>query len=337
MTEPIDPNVTGARGTDADERLAPPVVEPTPPPPPPPVVDERPLSADPERIGRPDLGDRDQERRTTADERPVVERPSVADTQFVEQRNVERPNVVERTAADQSVVEQPVIDRTVEQPIIDRTAVDQTAVVDQRDVVARSSVEQPTVVQPTVAEREMVVAEAPDRTSILRVPTFSPVAPIIGLLTAWGAVVIAVGILQRANVGLGFNIGIAKGGPGVDGFWAGVWLLVVNGGGFLLGGYAAARMARANGVRHAVLVWVVAMLATGADALVEVIGSGVTGVVRLIPGVPFWADTGLTSRGQAIGVLAIFAGVALGGAIIGGAFGQTANRIDRTDDAVVRT
>ena len=73
---------------------------------------------------------------------------------------------------------------------------------------------------------------------------------------------VATTILQRANVHTGFGLGIATGGQRDNGFWAGLWLLVVTGGAFVLGGYAAARIARAHGPLHGVLVWVVAMLAT---------------------------------------------------------------------------
>jgi len=174
-----------------------------------------------------------------------------------------------------------------------------------------------------------------EQTSVLRVPTFSPFAPLLGWLVAWGAIATAAAILERVGVPTGLNLGIADGGPGDDGFWAGIWALIVSGGAFLLGGYAAARIARANGTRHAVLAWVVAMAATAADAIIDLLRDGTEGVVQLIIGVPFWDGTGLTGEGEAILVLAIFAGVSLAGAIIGGGLGQTANRIDRTDDAVV--
>lgn len=175
----------------------------------------------------------------------------------------------------------------------------------------------------------------PSPTSVLRVPTFSAVAPVLGWLVAWGAIATATAILVRVDVPVGLNLGIADGGPGDGGFWAGIWGLVVSGGAFVLGGYNAARLARANGTRHAVLVWVVAMAATGADAIIETIRDGTEGVVQLIVGVPFWAETGLTGEAEAVLVLAIFAGVSLAGAIIGGGLGQTANRVDRTDDAVL--
>ena len=204
-------------------------------------------------------------------------------------------------------------------------------------VAAAVPVEQQTAHQTTSIDSRPSRSDDIETTSVLRVPTFSPVAPIVGLLAAWGTIVVASAILTKVGLDLGFNLGFASGGAGDDGFWAGIWLLIVNAGGFVVGGYTAARLARANGTRHAVAVWIVAMAATAADAVVDVIESSDTGTIRLIPGVPFWTDSGLTSVGRAIAVLAVFAAAALIGSIVGGGFGQTANRIDRTDDAIVDT
>ena len=64
---------------------------------------------------------------------------------------------------------------------------------------------------------------------------------------------------------------------------------------------------------------------------------GEQGVIRLIPGVPFWAETGLEgSDGEIVLVLAILAAAALAGALVGGALGQGVNRAERTDDAIVQ-
>jgi hypothetical protein len=179
---------------------------------------------------------------------------------------------------------------------------------------------------------------APDveQASVLRVPTFSLLACLLGWLSAWGAIAVATSILDRSDVPLGFNLGIASGGPGDDGFWAGVWLLLVSLGGFLVGGYNTARVARANGTRHAIVMFLIAMGATLADALVEWSRSGDQGVIRRIPGVPFWAETGLADHGETLLVLALFAGAALVGSLLGGALGQGVNRADRTDDAIVQ-
>jgi hypothetical protein len=173
------------------------------------------------------------------------------------------------------------------------------------------------------------------RTSALRVPAFSALAPFLGWLMAWGGIVIAAGCLERAGVATGFNLGIASGGPGADGFLPALWLLLVSLGAFLIGGYGAARMARAHGTTHAALMWVVAMVATGADAIIDRFRDGAVGVVRTLQGVPFWDGTGMQGDGRLALVALIFAAVSLAGALIGGALAQGANRRDRRDDVVV--
>lgn len=234
------------------------------------------------------------------------------DERWVEERPASGP-------APEPVVEAP----TVREPV-DEFAVDDEAV---------------WATPPGVRERwddNLQIRDDEDRSSVLRVPTFSPLAVVLGWVVAWGAIAIATAILERVGVPTGLNLGIAEGGPGDSGFWAGIWALIVSGGGFLLGGYTAGRMARANGTRHAVLVWALAMLATGADAIIENIRDGTEGVVQLIAGVPFWSETGLSDRFEATLVLLLFAGASLVGAFMGGALGQAANRLDRTDNAVIR-
>jgi hypothetical protein len=178
-------------------------------------------------------------------------------------------------------------------------------------------------------------AVAGRRTSALRVPTFSALAPFLGWVLAWGGIVIAAGCLERAGVATGFNLGIANGGPGADGVLPSIWLLIVSAGAFLIGGYGAARMARANGTTHAALVWVVAMVATGADAIIDRFRDGAVGVVRTLQGVPFWDGTGMHGDGRLALVALIFAAASLIGALVGGALAQSANRRDRADDVVV--
>lgn len=230
----------------------------------------------------------------------------------------DRP-AADRTTADSTTSDRTTSDRTTSDPTTaDRTAADRTT-------ADRAPADRP----------ERSAATSPERRSFLRVPSFSPLAAVIGWITAWGAIVIATASLERAGVPLGLNLGIADGGPGDNGVWAGIWLLIVSGGAFLIGGYAAARMARAHGTTHAALAWVVAMAATGADAIIDAARGGTTGVVRLLPGIPYWADTGLTGQVEMGLVLGIFAVASLLGALIGGALGQVANRVDRTDDAVV--
>jgi hypothetical protein len=163
---------------------------------------------------------------------------------------------------------------------------------------------------------------------------FAPLAPVAGWLTAWGAAALAAACLQAAGVDLGFGLGIAHSTQlGVeDGFGAGIVLLIVQGGAFVVGGYVAARIARAAGVTHAVLAWVLAMLATGADALIQG-ARNEPSVLSRLPGIPYWVDTNLGGNGRLAVALAIFALAALAGAVIGGAIGTAVNRVGRRDPA----
>lgn len=187
------------------------------------------------------------------------------------------------------------------------------------------------------AERREPVLAPPEPVpeSVMRVPTFSLLSPILGWLLAWGVTTIAATAVEQAGVDTGFNLGIASGGPGDDGFFPGLWLLIISFGAFLAGGYAVARMARTHGILHALIMWGIAVIATIADAIAETVRDGSEGVIRLMDGIPFWAETGLTDGTERVLVLGIFAAAQLVGAFVGGSLGQTANRIDRSDDVIL--
>jgi hypothetical protein len=165
------------------------------------------------------------------------------------------------------------------------------------------------------------------RPSVLHAPAFSPASPVLGWLIAWGAAIVAAAALQSAGVDLGLGLGIADGVDAVNTFGAGFWLAVIQAGAFLLGGYGAARIARRNGVRHALMVWVVAMAATGADAIVGAVRDRPQVIADL--GLPYWHDAGLGAGGDAIVALGIFALVSLGGVAMGGVLGQGINLASR--------
>jgi hypothetical protein len=97
----------------------------------------------------------------------------------------------------------------------------------------------------------------------------------------------------QANVDLGLGLGIADADvAGLnDGFRAGLWLLIIQAGAFIVGGYVAARMARNRGTLHAVLAWLIAMLATGADALVQYVRDGGRSVLADLR-IPYWIENG---------------------------------------------
>jgi hypothetical protein len=190
-----------------------------------------------------------------------------------------------------------------------------------------------------VMEREPVVPVAPvptgdseattrpvARAPVLRVPSFAPLAPFGGWLAAWGAAALAASCLVQANVSLGLGLGIADADvAGLDdGFRAGLWLLIIQAGAFIAGGYVAARMARNRGTLHAVLAWLVAMLATGADALVQYVRDGGRSVLADLR-IPYWIENGYPGGWDTAVALGIFALAALAGVLIGGGLGSAAN------------
>ena len=196
----------------------------------------------------------------------------------------------------------------------------------------------PTTTKTVVQDRPVEpVAEPPTtlrgREPVMRVPHFfSPTAPLGGWLAAWGAAALAAACLEAAGVDLGLGLGIANAQQlGVeDGFGSGLAVLIVQGGAFIFGGYVAARMARSWGLLHAGAAWALAMLATGADAIIQGLRDEPSVVTR-IPGIPYWIDTGLGGTGRLTVALAIFALAGLAGALIGGSLGTIANRAARRD------
>jgi hypothetical protein len=201
-----------------------------------------------------------------------------------------------------------------------------------------------------VMERDPVVPAAPvptrdseaatrpvTRAPVLRVPSFAPLAPFGGWLAAWGAAALAASCLVQANVDLGLGLGIADADvAGLnDGFRAGLWLLIIQAGAFIVGGYVAARMARNRGTLHAVLAWLIAMLATGADALVQYVRDGGRSVLADLR-IPYWIENGYPGGWDTAVALGIFALAALAGALIGGGLGSAANAAAKRDVAVDR-
>ena len=178
---------------------------------------------------------------------------------------------------------------------------------------------QATAVQPAPVRRQ--------RMRLMRLPGFVPAAPIGGLFAAWGLAALATYILVEAGVSMGIGFGLATGaGIGnVNTFSSGLWMLLVEAGAFIGGGYVAARMARNHAIAHAAVMWVVFMAATVADALVQQARAGGSSVLRQI-GMPSWGDTGLHNDWRLWVALAVFAAAALIGSLIGGALGASANR-----------
>jgi hypothetical protein len=154
--------------------------------------------------------------------------------------------------------------------------------------------------------------------------TVAPLAPVVGWMAAWGVAVIAAACLAVAGADLGMGLGLVDGAYGVDGLVPGLTLVAVQAGAFLVGGYAAARHARAHALAYAALAWGLAMLATGADTFVADRRNGASVLAPL--DIPFWIDNGMGGGIDTALALGAFALAGLAGALVGGALAMVANR-----------
>jgi hypothetical protein len=193
--------------------------------------------------------------------------------------------------------------------------------------VVATTTPKPTAPAPRPAVQEFTAPKPvpPRAAAETRRFTIAPLAPVVGWMAAWGVAVIAVGCLAVAGVDVGMGLGLIDGAYGVDGLAPGLTLVAVQAGAFVLGGYAAARHARAHGLIYAALAWGLAMLATGADTFVADSRNGESVLAPLY--IPFWIDNGMAGAGIDTALaLGAFAVAGLAGALIGGVLGTIANR-----------
>jgi hypothetical protein len=155
-----------------------------------------------------------------------------------------------------------------------------------------------------------------------------------GWLTATGTAVILTALLAAAGAAIGVatdtNPGDAAGQatqqPDTVGWVGGIALLVILLLGYYCGGYVAGRMARFNGVKQGIAVWVWAIVIAVVVAVVAaVLGSkyDVLGRLNGFPRIPVGEGDVTTA-----GIIAIVAAavVALIGAILGGLAGMRFHR-----------
>lgn len=149
-----------------------------------------------------------------------------------------------------------------------------------------------------------------------------------GWLTALGTAVLLSGIAAGVTQGYGLTTG--PGGP-PEGIVAAIVVAVVLFLAYFCGGYVAGRMARFDGARQGVAVWIWAVLvAVAVTVLIAVSGTPVdlTPVAALVGGV---VDPSAFTP-AAIGALAAALVVGLVGAVLGGLAGMRFHR--RVDRAV---
>ena len=159
-------------------------------------------------------------------------------------------------------------------------------------------------------------------------------AAFFGWLSANGLAVLLVALLSAAGVAIGLTQGV----PGVDeateqadtiGIVGGIVLLVILFLAYLAGGYVAGRMARFDGARQGIAVWVIGLIVVIALAVAGlVLGSEYNVLQQLnLPRIPI--DEGAATTGGIIALVAVLL-VTLLGAILGGKMGEKYHRkVDR--------
>ncbi|WP_091377256.1 hypothetical protein [Geodermatophilus sp. DSM 45219] len=162
-------------------------------------------------------------------------------------------------------------------------------------------------------------------------------AAFFGWLSANGLAVILLAILSAAGVAFGLSqvstadqaAQQATAQADTIGITGGIALLVVLFLAYLAGGYVAGRMARFDGLRQGIAVWVIGLLVILALAVLgAVLGAQYNVLSQLnLPSIPVSGDT-LTTAGIVSGIAALLA--TLLGAVLGGKLGERYHRkIDR--------
>jgi hypothetical protein len=159
-------------------------------------------------------------------------------------------------------------------------------------------------------------------------------AAFFGWLSANGLAVLLVALLSAAGVAIGLTQGVPSTDEAVQqadtiGIAGGLALLVVLFLAYLAGGYVAGRMARFDGARQGIAVWIIGLLVVIALAVLGlVLGSEFNVLQSLnLPRIPIGEGTATTA-----GIIALVAVliVTLVGAILGGKLGERYHRrIDR--------
>jgi uncharacterized membrane protein len=162
-------------------------------------------------------------------------------------------------------------------------------------------------------------------------------AAFFGWLSANGLAVILLAILSAAGVAFGLTQ-VSSAGQAAEaatqqadtiGIVGGIALLVVLFLAYLAGGYVAGRMARFDGARQGIAVWVIGLLILVALAVLgAVLGAEYNVLSQLnLPSIPLSGDT-LTTAGIIAGIAALL--VTLLGAVLGGKLGERFHRkVDR--------
>ena len=160
-------------------------------------------------------------------------------------------------------------------------------------------------------------------------------AAFFGWLSANGLAVILIALLSAAGVALSLSQGVSSADEAADevtsgiGIGGGIAVLVILFLAYLAGGYVAGRMARFDGVRQGIAVWIIGLLVVLALAAAgAILGSQYNVLQDLnLPRIP--VDEGTATTAGIITLVAILL-VTLLGAILGGKLGERYHRkVDR--------
>ncbi len=159
-------------------------------------------------------------------------------------------------------------------------------------------------------------------------------AAFFGWLSANGLAVLLVALLSAAGVAVGLTQGV----PGADqaaeeagtiGVVGGIVLLLILFLAYLAGGYVAGRMARFDGARQGIAVWIIGLLVVLALAAAGLVFGSQFNVLQQLnlPRIPI--DEGTATTGGVIALVAVLVAT-LFGAVLGGKFGDRYHRkVDR--------
>ena len=165
-------------------------------------------------------------------------------------------------------------------------------------------------------------------------------AAFFGWLSANGLAVLLVALLSAAGVALGLANGLDSADEAADqannlGIGGGIAVLVVLFLAYLAGGYVAGRMARFDGARQGIAVWVIGLIVVLLLAAAGVILGAQYNVLEQLnlPRIP--VDEGTATTAGIITLVAILL-VTLLGAVLGGKLGERYHRrVDRVGFAAL--
>ncbi|SFT94913.1 hypothetical protein SAMN05660657_04131 [Geodermatophilus amargosae] len=159
-------------------------------------------------------------------------------------------------------------------------------------------------------------------------------AAFFGWLSANGLAVVLVALVSAAGVGLGLARGVDTVGEATDqaagiGLGGAIAVLVVLFLAYLAGGYVAGRMARFDGIRQGLAVWLVGLLVVVLLAVAGAVLGSQYNVLRQLdlPRIPIDEGTATTAGIITLGAILV---ATLAGALLGGKLGTRYHRrVDR--------